>query len=73
MTSALDWVVPVPVRCPHCHKESVEMYGRLVDNNEIACSRCGSSVNLRTGEWQSYLQECASALGKIEAAFDKLT
>jgi hypothetical protein len=72
MTSELNWVIQVPLRCPHCREESVEMLGCLIEYDKLACNRCGGLINLATDEWRAYLKECADALGKIGTAFNKL-
>jgi transcription elongation factor Elf1 len=72
MRSELEWVIQIPVPCPHCGKESTETIARLIHSNEIICGHCRGRIDLTSNEWRAYLKEFTDAIGKVRPIYDKL-
>ena len=64
--------VKLPLPCPHCGKESTETVARIIRHEELPCSRCGQTIELRSDEWQAFVAEIANAMTKLRAAYRRL-
>ena len=51
--SELAYVVPFPVPCGHCERETFEFVAQLVDREELVCQECGTTLDLNAKEWAS--------------------
>ncbi|WP_416897575.1 MAG: hypothetical protein ACMVY4_19240 [Minwuia sp.] len=70
--SELKWVVPLPVPCPKCGNESMEIAARLKDRDELPCEACGARIDLTSKEWRTYINEMLDAFDNIGPTYRKL-
>ena len=51
--------------CPHCGKVDMQLIGKLVGVDEIACRFCTQTINLNNEKWQTSLREMIEGLREI--------
>jgi hypothetical protein len=55
------------VLCPHCNKDYLFTLRAIVDNPELKCHGCGSSIRLCDGVYESLLSEVRNTLEAIDS------
>jgi len=55
------------VLCPHCNEDYLFTLRAIVDNPELKCHGCGSSIRLCDGVYESLLSEVRNTLEAIDS------
>ena len=58
-------VFRIELPCTHCGKVDMQLIGKLVGVDEIACRFCTQTINLKNEKWQTSLREMIDGLREI--------